>query len=86
MCLDIAKYKVLCDKMPFIAAEWESDTLDKTLKKSWKTGAVMRVLSKLTKRNNASFWIKKRMIGKCKENSFLLCSIGKTDVRIQCLI
>lgn len=61
MRLDIAKYKVSWDKMPFIAAEWESNRLDKTLKKSWKTAAVMRVLSKLTKRSNAIFWIKKRV-------------------------
>lgn len=50
MCLDLAKYKVSWDKMPFIVAEWKSNKLDKTLKKSWKTAAVIRVLSKLTKR------------------------------------
>lgn len=72
--------------MSFIVAEWKSNKLDKTLKKSWKTAAVIRVLSKLTKRNNAIFWIKKNMLDKCKENTFLLCSIGKIALRIQCLI
>ena len=61
MHLDIAKYKGSWDKMPFIAAEWESSRLDKTLKKSWKRAAGMRVLGKLTKRNNAIFWVKKRI-------------------------
>ena len=85
MHLDIAKYKVSWGKMPFIAAESESNRLDKALKKSWKT-SVMRVLSKMTKRNNAIFLIKKRMLAKCKESTFILCSIGKLAVRLQCLI
>lgn len=35
MCLCIDKYKVLWIKIPFIAAEWESNCLDKILK-LWK--------------------------------------------------
>lgn len=85
MHLDIAKYKVSWGKMPSIAAESESYRLDKALKKSWKT-YVMRVLSKMTKRNNAIFWIKKRMLDECKGSTFILCSIGKLALRLRCLI